>query len=223
MHSKKNKNILNYFFLIILLGSINNIELNKLNFQKIININISGLNEVDNLKLSNDIKNLNLKNIFLLKTKKVNEIIESNSLVENYNVIKIYPSTLKVKIKKTNFLAKINNNGKIFLIGSNGKISKNSLTSKQLPFVFGKPKIKEFLKFKKIIDQSTFSYDQIKNFYFFPSGRWDLELQNKMLIKLPRDNIQVSLNNAYQFLNEKKFEGIKIIDARIKNQIILND
>ena len=65
-----------------------------------------------------------------------------------------------------------------FFIGSNGKFIKNNSLNNQLPFIFGNPTIKEFLNFKEIIDKSKFSYDEIKNLYFFPSKRWDLELKN---------------------------------------------
>ena len=78
-----------------------------------------------------------------------------------------YPSRLHIKINKTNSLAKINQNGKILFIGSNGKLSDINSHNQSLPFIFGNPEIQEFLDFKKIIDESKFSYGQIKNFYFF--------------------------------------------------------
>jgi cell division protein FtsQ len=76
----------------------------------------------------------------------------------------------------------------------------------------------EFFKIKEIIDKSKISYTEIKNLYFFPSKRWDLELIDNTIIKLPNDNINLALNLAIEFLNDHK-----LIDARIKNQIILND
>ena len=93
----------------------------------------------------------------------------------------------------------------------------------ELPFIFGNPKINEFLKFKNVIDQSRFSYDQIKNIYFFPSGRWDIELKNKIFIKLPKNINKIYLNYVFEFLSDNSFDNLKILDARIKNQIILND
>ena len=223
MHLRKSKNILIYFFLLITVGSINNIELSSLKIQKIENIEISGLDEIDNHNIFKDIKNLNLENIFFLHSEELNEIIEKNSLVENFSVFKIYPSTLLIKIKKTDFLAKINNNEKTFLVGSNGKLSSKNFSNIDVPFIFGNPKIKEFLKFKEVIDQSRFSYDQIKNIYFFPSGRWDIELRSKIFIKLPINIDKIYLNYIFEFLSNNSFYNLKILDARIKNQIILND
>ena len=223
MHQRKGKKILIYFFLLILVGSINNINMKIFNFKEVKDINIIGLKEKDNLDLLNKIKELNLNNIFLINKDKIINQIDSNSLVEQYAIFKIYPSSINVNIVKTKFLARINNSGKIFLVGSNAKLSKNQFVQDQLPFIFGKPKIFEFLNFKKIIDQSKFSYDEIKNLYFFSSKRWDLELKNNIIIKLSKDHMQKSLDLAFEFLHNNQFEDIKIVDARIENQIILND
>ena len=100
---------------------------------------------------------------------------------------------------------------------------KNNLLNENLPFIFGKLDTNEFLKFKQIIDQSKLSYADIKNFYFFPSMRWDIELKNNIIIKLSKSNNLHLLNNVFKFLNSKNLDKINIVDARIKNQIILND
>ena len=144
--------------------------------------------------------------------------IESRSLVEMYSIFKRYPSSLDIKIEKTKFLAKINKNGEIFYMGSNGKFIKNDFSNNQLPFIFGNPEVIDFFNIKEIIDKSKISYTKIKNLYFFPSKRWDLELRDNIIIKLPNNNINLALNLAIEFLDDNKF-----IDARIKNQIILND
>jgi len=218
MHQRKSKKILIYFFLLFIVGSINNINFNSLKLRNIIDINISGLDFKDKSTLLKKIENFNLKNIFLVSKIDLTNEIESNSLVENYSVFKRYPSSLDINIKKTKFIAKINKNGQIFYIGSNGKFVKNDFLNNQVPFIFGNPEINEFFYIKKIIDESKISYSEIKNLYFFPSKRWDLELIDSTIIKLPNHNINLALNLAIEFLNDHRF-----IDARIKNQIILDD
>jgi len=218
MQQRKSKKILIYFFLLLVVGSINNINLNSLKFQKINNINITGLDIKNKLILLKDIENFNLKNIFLINKIDLKDEIESNTLVENYSIFKRYPSSIDINIEKTQILAKINKNGQIFYIGSNGKFIKNNSLNNEPPFIFGNPDVFEFFKIKEIIDKSKISYTEIKNLYFFPSKRWDLELVDNTIIKLPKDNIYLALNLAIEFLSDHKF-----IDARIKNQIILND
>ena len=221
MHQQTGKRIFVYFLLLLTFTSINNINLSKIKFNKVKNINILGLNNLDSEIILNDLKNLNLENIFFINKNKITKIIDSNTLVEEFKVFKKYPSTLNIEIKKTIFLAKINKDDKIFIIGSNGKLSKNDST-KNFPYIFGNPEISEFIKIKKMIEESKISYDSIKNLYFFKSKRWDIELKNNILIKLPKNNVKETLNDAFNFMEDIKIGNIKIIDARIKNQIIIN-
>ena len=223
MHQRKSKKILIYFFLLFLVGSINNININNLKFQSVKNINVTGLENEDNSIISKKIKNLKLDNIYLINKKDLNTLIESNNLVEKYFIFKKYPSSLNINIDKTSFLARISKNGKIYDLGSNGKLIENKYSNNQLPFVFGNPEIIEFFNIKKIIDESQISFEEIESLYFFLSKRWDLELRNNIIIRLPNDNIKESLKLASEFLQNNEFKDIKIIDARIKNQIILND
>ena len=218
MQQRKSKKILIYFFLLLVVGSINNINFNGLILKNINNINIIGLDIKYKSSLLKKIKNFNLNNIFLInKIDLINEI-ESNAIIEKYSIFKRYPSSLDFNIKKTKFLARLNKNGQIFYIGSNGKFIKNDFLNNQLPFIFGNPEVIEFFNIKEIIDNSKISYSEIKNLYFFPSKRWDLELRDNTIIKLPNDNISLALNLAIEFLENNKF-----IDTRIENQIILND
>ena len=223
MHQQKGKKIIIYLSLFLIVGSINNTVLSKIRFDTIKSIQISGLNQNQNTNLLESIKELNLKNIFFLNGVEISKIINSNNLVENYEIFKKYPYALDIKIERTDFLAKINNNGKIFLIGTNGKLSDVKFLDKELPFIFGKPRIDEFIKFTNIIEQSKLSLNQVKNLYFFPSKRWDLELKNNVILKLSKDHTKLSLDQAFEILNDNNFNDIKIVDARIKNQIILND
>jgi len=218
MQHRKSKKILIYFFLLLIVGSVNNINLSGLKFQNINNINITGLDIKNKLMLLKKIENFNLNNIFLINKIDLENEIESNTLVENYSIFKRYPSSLDINIEKTKFLAKINKKDQIFYIGSNGKFIKNDTSNNNLPFIFGNPEVFEFFRIKEIIDKSKISYTEIKNLYFFPSKRWDLELLDNTIIKLPNENINLALNLAIEFLNDHKF-----IDARIKNQIILDD
>ena len=159
----------------------------------------------------------------MLNEIKIKETIETNNLIENYKISKIYPSTLDIKINKTKSLAKINQNGKILFLGSNGKFSETISQNKKLPFIFGKPKVSEFLHLKEIIDDSKFSYDEIKNLYFFPSKRWDIELNNSIFLKLPQKDLKNTLNYIFNFLANNNLKDNTIIDARIENQIVIND
>ena len=206
-----------------MLGSINNVDIKNFNLISINQINVSGLDKENNLIILKKIKNLNLENIFFTNINKMKNIFEKNSLIEDYKIIKIYPSTLDVELKRTNFLAQKRDNEKLYLIGSNGKLIENDLTNQELPFIFGKPDVNEILELKSLIDQSKFSFNQIENLFFFPSKRWDIEFKNKNIIKLPNNNVEDALNNAFNFLKINQDNKSKILDLRINNQIIQNE
>ena len=222
MHQRKGKKFLIYFLLLFLISSINNISLNNLKLKEINKISVTGLDENDNLILLQKIKNLNLDNIFSVNSKEITNQVDSNNLVEKFTIFKRYPSSIDINIEKTKFLARVSKNGKIYFVGSNKKLTENKSLDNYLPFIFGNLDIDGFLNLKKIIDQSKISYSEIKNLFFFPSKRWDLELKNNVIIKLSNNNIEESLKLALEFLHSNEFKDIRIIDARIKNQIILN-
>lgn len=222
MQIKKSRKVLIYFFFLILLGSINNVSFNKINLNQVKNIKIKGLEDSESKILHKEIQNLNLQIFFLINSDKINQIINSNNLVENYKIKKIYPSTLDVHIKKTLLLAKINLEGELYYIGSNGKLLASNFSNDELPHIFGKANIQEFLNLLKFIADSKISYEEIKSFYYFQSKRWDIKLKNNVIIKLSNTNIKKSLDIAYRFLDDNRFKNITIIDARIIDKIIIN-
>ena len=217
-----NKKIIFYISLVIILGTFNNKNLKNFDLPKINMVNIEGIEFNDNeyLKIMNLIK---LNNLLSIQKSQIKEILNSNNLIEEYEVFKKYPSSLEIKIEKTNFLASTNINGKNYLVGSNGKFINTKDYSQNLPFIFGNFETEKFLEFKNIILQTDFKYNNIKNFYYFPSGRWDIEMISGVLIKLPITGIKESLNLSIDLLDDIEFSNIKILDIRQKNQIVIND
>ena len=91
-----------------------------------------------------------------------------------------------------------------------------------MPYIFGEFKNKDFFELKKAVDESNFRYNQIKKFYFYKSGRWDIEMNNGLLIKLPRKEVKESLKLLIIFLDDNKKKNIKEVDLRQNKQIIVN-
>ena len=83
--------------------------------------------------------------------------------------------------------------------------------------------VKQMSQIKEDIDQSNFKLSQVKNLFFFPSGRWDIETHQGILIKLPIFKVKESLNLYLELLNKDDFKNIKIIDLRQNNQVITNE
>ena len=136
---------------------------------------------------------------------------------------KNYPSDIIIIIQKTNFLANINILDENFLIGSNKRLIKSKLSDPNLPTVLGNPSLKDFFLINDEILKSSIKLTDIKRLYFFPSKRWDLELNSGILIKLPMSNPINSLNKFFEIKSLPQFNDIKIFDMRVENQIIVNE
>ena len=116
--------------------------------------------------------------------------MNSNNLIERYSIIKKYPSTIELRVTETNYLALVNKKGKKYFFGSNGKLIDTKYNKKDIPIIYGNFKNSEFLELKKILDIFKFDFKNINNFFYFPSGRWDIEMKSGILIKLPRERLK---------------------------------
>ena len=215
-----------YFYLLILLlfSSTFNFNIissfNKLNLIK--HINIVGLNEKEKNILEKNLNILINKNIFLINKDEVEKLLKNNSFIDNYKIVKVFPSNLLVNVKKTKFVGKTILDGERFYIGKNGKLTKISLVEKEsnLPQVFGSFQAYEFLKLQEMLIKNGFNLDKIKKYYYYKSKRWDIENNDNVLIRLPSENIENSLKNYRSLMKTNKIIKSNLIDLRIKNKII---
>ena len=154
MHQRTNKKIIIYLFLFTILASVNNFKYINLQLFKIDLINISGLNDTENSNLYEKITDYKKKNIFFIDNIEISKNINSNNLVEKFWVFKEYPSTININLIKTNFLGITKINNIDYLIGSNGKlIKKRNDQVIDLPFIFGRLDVNDFLILKEILDK----------------------------------------------------------------------
>ena len=218
-----NKKILFYLFIFLLLGTFNNQKIYSLELPKITEIEITGLDEDSNLQLLNELTFLKIYNLFFLKKEEIKEILNSINIIDEYFVTKKYPSSLKIEIFETKSLAYTKKKEKILILGSNGKFFVNEKNKLDIPFIFGNFEPENFFELKKIIDQSKLPYSNIKKFYSFKSGRWDLEVSSGKLIKLPNSEIKNALDLCFEILNDDKFKNVKIIDLRQSKKLITNE
>ena len=99
--------------------------------------------------------------------------------------------------------------GKFFVLGSNGKLIQTVDKNNNLPNIFGDYNKDSFFNLLKSIKKSNFELSEIKNLYFFKSGRWDIETNDNMIIKLPKKNLEASLNLALDLINNNKIKILR--------------
>ena len=220
---KKNKYIL-LIITYLLLTTINNTNFinNKIFSTNVKSVEVVGLNENLNLQIQERLNYIKNSNIFYINKDLFEKEINKYNFIESFKVYKFYPKNVILKINQTNFLATTIRNNKKYIIGSNGKLIEYGLfkNNNNLPLIFGNFNNKDFLIFKKKIDQSSFKYSDIKNFFSYPSKRWDIKTIDNLLIKLPINDVELALERAKKITESKKFNN-NIIDLRITNQIIL--
>ena len=223
MHQLIGKKFFFYVFIFIFLGTINNQNLRLVNLFGITNIKINDSNGLDKQEFLYDLEKLKYSNIFNLQKDEITNSIFKNELVENFEIYKKYPSELIINIKSASFLANINVNGKYYYIGSNKKLIKSDFIDMKLPLIFGSPSIDDFFELREKIIVSNINFEDIKNLYFFPSKRWDIEFLNGKILRLPKDNITKILNNYDKLSKQNNFLKKNIFDMRIKDQLIINE
>ena len=228
MHQQKDKKsyILFLFLTLIFLSSINNQKFieKKSSFLDLKSIQVTGLDISTNSEIEKNLKFLKNTNIFFINKEILDDQINKYNFIEYYNIFKVYPSTIKLKLQKTKFLARTIKDGEIFIIGSNGKFinNYNFKNMESLPMVFGQFTTEKFLYFQKTLIKSKLEYENIKEFFFFQSGRIDIKTKDNILIKFPLHNLDNAMYIASEIISNEKFEN-NIIDLRVPNQLILSN
>ena len=217
---KKNK-ILTYLILLIILSTTSGkfVENQNSYLSTINQINIEGLSNANNSKIYNELNSLFYKNILLIGKEELEQVIGKYNIIQEYNIKKIYPSTINISIKPTQFVARLSSNDQ--LVGINGKLIEDKENNDILPYIFGEFNSQDFLDFKKNIAQSKFTFEKFKTLYFFPSNRWDILTNDDILIKLSQDNISESLNLAYKIISSNDFKNKNLVDLRMDNHLII--
>ena len=214
----------------ILFASVLLLLLSTYNIQKSANLN-SGLN-IEKIYIENnnfiDEKIIKKKlsflyetNLFLLNKKDLKLKLNEIDFIDSFEVKKIFPNKIKVKVYENVPIAIIQNKTIKRFYTKNGKVIKFIEIDEldNLPLVFGD--YRSFSDFYKILKKVNFPLNEIKKLYLFESKRWDIITKNHQTIKLPIKNYEISLQNFIDFKDQINFGKYKIFDYRIKNQIIL--
>ena len=228
MHLSINKKRI-YFYIIclFLITSISNQKIFH-NFKKFflikkININLDKP-ELNNKILSN-LDYLIDKNILFLNKKNFLTKISSINYLENIKIEKNYPSTIIFSANKTKLLASTFINQKKYYIGENNQFisAKDINVSKNLPTIFGKFNISEFIDLQNELNNQNIDQSSILKYFFHKNKRWDLYYPNNKIIMLPNENITKAITLYKKFETENKIGPDTIIDLRIENRLVLTN
>ena len=165
------------------------------------------------------------RNIFLINRQLIDENFSNLNFLENFEITKNYPSTINISVKKTDLIAVTYLNQKKYFVGSNGSfISFKKISYKnELPIIFGKFDIAEFMSLKQKIIQQKINYEKINKFFYHKNNRWDLYFENNKVLKLPEKKIDEALKLFKHFSITNNIKPNTIIDLRIAQRLIVTN
>ena len=208
-----------YFIIIIFLTSINNYNLYNKKIFNIDRVEVNGFSEKKNIIIKNEIKNILGKNIFLIKKNYFKKLFNRND-TKDLIIKKVYPNKLIISFIPSKPICIILLKDRKIILGDNGKKLNIEKIEKKLPKVFGSEDFGNILKVVNMLKLSKLDYDEIDEIVFFKSGRFDINLKDKTLIKFPIRYTKETVNYSSYLLNDKRFVNSKVIDLRLENKII---
>ena len=192
----------------------------ELEFFPIKKIEVSTGKNISKKEITKELSILYGTNLMTLNIGKINSLIINYELIETASLKKVYPDKIIIEIKEREIIAIVNNNKDKFFISRDNKLLKfnNDIANDKLPNVFGD--YKKFVKFYEDLGFLNFNLNNIKAYYYFEVGRWDILTKNKKLIKLPTLDYEKSITN-YLNLDNNLIKNHSVFDYRIKDQLIL--
>ena len=221
MHLKIDKNLkfFTYCLIILFLTSINNYNLFKKKIFYIDKVKVNGLSDKKNILINNEIKDILDKNIFFIKKNNFNKFFDRND-IKDLSIKKIYPNKLIINFIPAKPICIILLEDRKIILGDNGKKLNNETIEKKIPKVSGSKNFNYIFEVINLLKLSKLDYNTIDEIIFFKSGRFDIKLENEILIKFPIKYTEDIINYSSNLLNDKKFIDSKIIDLRLENKII---
>ena len=190
---------------------------------KIENIEIKGNFLINKSKIEEKLSTIRKENIFFIKREDIERPLKEVDFLHKVEVKKRYPSTIIIKIFETKPVAILFKNQVKYIIDSSSNLIsfKKDMELNNLPGIFDEDAENNFINFFNQLEKNNFPNKQIKNFYYFQIGRWDLQLLNNKIIKFPHNNIDEAIIKAIELLSREDFKNYNIIDLRVEGKIIV--
>jgi cell division septal protein FtsQ len=197
----------------------------KYNYQ-LKNVEINSLQIINKSEVNNIVNQYYNQSIFLLPLEEISNSINQISWVKNVNLSTNFNNQLNVEIIEYKPIGLLFYNNQLFYFAKNGKIIDKfrEEINKNLIIFYGNQASKEAFNFLNIINK-TETINMIKESYYINERRWDVKLQNNIVLNLSEINIEESLKNYIKLI--KKFNNsdvikIKSIDLRDSEKAIIS-
>ena len=195
------------------------ITINKFKIQEIKIENNNILEDRELIKIFSFLYN---KNLIFLSSFELKKRIDKKSFIKKLEIKKIFPDKLVIKVfEKEPIAIIIDKYQKKFYLGKKIDLIRYRKIQKyeNLPVIKGEQNNFKIL-YNNLI-KINFPTEQILSYRYFKANRWDIEMNDKKILKLPAKNYNEVLINFIDIKDKTNFEKYKIFDYRLNNQLIL--
>ena len=189
-------------------------------------VHIDSLKRINKSEVNNIINQYYNQSIFLLPLEVISKSINQLSWVKDVNLSSNFNNKLKVEIFEYEPIGLLFYNNQLFYFSKDGKIIDKfrDEINKNLIIFHGNQASKEAYNLLDIIVK-TETVNMIKEGYYINERRWDIKLQNNIMLNLSEINIEESLKNYIKLtknFNNSDIIKIKSIDLRNSKKAIIS-
>lgn len=188
-------------------------------------INIYELNYLTEKDILNYFDPYISKSIFLIPLDQIAHNVSQIKWVENIEIKSNFKNSLDVLINEEVPFGIYSNNNQNVLFSENLialEMIKNINKYNDFTIFFGINSIDNSVKFFENFDNEF--KKSIQYAYYIQNRRWDIQLKNNVLLKLPENRINESINNyqkIYSNISDIDMKEIESIDLRFNNKAII--
>ena len=190
------------------------------------NVEINSLQRVNKFEVNNIVNKYFNKSIFLLPLKEISNSINQLSWVKGVNLSTNFNNKLIIEIFEYKPIGLLFYNNQLFYFSKDGEIIdkfKEEINNNLIIF-YGNQVSKVAYNFLNIINK-TETVNMIKEVYYINERRWDVKLNNNIVLNLSEINIEESLKNYTKLIkkiNNSDIIKIKNIDLRDIEKAIIS-
>ena len=168
----------------------------------------------------------------------INELESHNSIIDNVYIRKTFVNgDIDVFVKEKNIIAVVmpENCNSIIDGGCRKKLltydnkvipyhkMKNEDNILEISGTVGDVNVAEIIE---VLKKNNF-YNNVKSIYFYTSGRFDIKLNNDLIVRLPRQNWKKAINSLIKMDAEyalaSEIQNIKYVDLRLPDKIFVGE
>jgi cell division protein FtsQ len=152
--------------------------------------------------------------LFKVKPHQIHDALSGISWIETVSVKRVFPDSLNITLKERQPAALWMNEGRLVVVDNAGyRITTQNLERfEDLLIIQGEDAPENIGAFLDVVRAVPKIYERLDQAVFVGNRRWDLKLNNKIIVNLPEDNIALALQRLV-----RAHERDEVLDKTIKN------